>query len=164
VKEMASPKAIRKLTNEYKNLLEQPVKGLRVVPNPSNILEWHYLITGPEDSPYAGGEYYGKLIFPTSYPLSPPKIMMCTPSGRFTPNHRICTSMSDYHPETWSPGWTLSTILVGLISFMVDDNDGGVGCVQSSKKEKQNLAIKSHEYNKQYPERKWFDENQNEIK
>jgi ubiquitin-protein ligase len=48
-----------------------------------------------------GGKYHGKLIFPASYPFKPPTIMMCTPSGRFKTNTRLCLSMSDFHPETW---------------------------------------------------------------
>lgn len=26
---------------------------------------------------------------------------------------------SDFHPETWNPMWSVSTILTGLVSFMV---------------------------------------------
>jgi hypothetical protein len=31
--------------------------------------------------------------------------------------------MSDYHPETWNPSWRVETILLGLISFMLDESD-----------------------------------------
>lgn len=30
----------------------------------TNILEWHYVITGTKGSPYEGGHYHGKLKFP----------------------------------------------------------------------------------------------------
>jgi hypothetical protein len=33
---------------------------------------------------------------------------------------RLCLSMSDYHPETWNPMWSVSSILSGLVSFMYD--------------------------------------------
>ena len=33
---------------------------------PSNILEWHYVIRGPDDSPYKGGMCHGMLVFPPS--------------------------------------------------------------------------------------------------
>jgi hypothetical protein len=29
----------------------------------------HYVITGPPDSPYADGEYHGKVTFPAEYPF-----------------------------------------------------------------------------------------------
>ena len=46
---------------------------------PNNILEWHFVIKGPKDTPYYGGSYHGKLIFPSEYPYKPPAIMMLTP-------------------------------------------------------------------------------------
>lgn len=50
---------------------------------PANILEWHYVIIGPKDSPYAGGYYHGALIFTKDFPFKPPSIYMYTPNGRF---------------------------------------------------------------------------------
>jgi hypothetical protein len=38
-------------------------------------------------------------------------ITMVTPSGRFQPNTRLCLSMTDYHPESWNPMWSVSSIL-----------------------------------------------------
>lgn len=43
---------------------------------------------------------------------------MITPSGRFQVDTRLCLSISDFHPDTWNPSWTVSTILMGLVSFM----------------------------------------------
>jgi len=43
---------------------------------------------------------------------------MYTPSGRFKIMKKICMSFSDYHPELWNPMWGVSTIIIGLISFM----------------------------------------------
>eukprot|EP00106_Octopus_bimaculoides_P020961 XP_014788403.1 PREDICTED: ubiquitin-conjugating enzyme E2 J2-like [Octopus bimaculoides] len=92
----------------------------QAVPLPSNILEWHYTVVGPENSPYEGGMYHGKLIFPREYPFKPPSIYMLTPSGRFKCNTRLCLSISDFHPDTWNPAWSVSTILTGLLSFMLE--------------------------------------------
>lgn len=77
-------------------------------------LRRHYVITGTEGTPYEGGYYHGKLKFPTEYPLRPPAVLMLTPSGRFKTNRRLCLSMSDFHPESWNPMWSVSTILTGL--------------------------------------------------
>lgn len=46
---------------------------------------------------------------------------MNTPSGRFSPGAAICTSMSNFHPGSWNPAWSVQTILTGLLSFMVSD-------------------------------------------
>ena len=44
---------------------------------------------------------------------------MITPNGRFATNKRLCLSISDFHPDTWNPAWSVATILTGLLSFMV---------------------------------------------
>jgi len=59
------------------------------------------VIEGSKGTPYEGGVYHGKLLFPKEYPLKPPGVMMLTPSGRFQPNRRLCLSMSDFHPGAY---------------------------------------------------------------
>ena len=67
----------------------------------------------------SGGVYHGKLVFPGEFPFKPPSIYMITPNGRFKCNTRLCLSISDFHPDTWNPAWSVATILTGLLSFMV---------------------------------------------
>lgn len=93
---------------------------------------------------FLGGYYHGKLIFPREFPFKPPSIYMITPNGRFKcntrysmtlsslsseetalerfdlPLPRLCLSITDFHPDTWNPAWSVSTILTGLLSFMVE--------------------------------------------
>lgn len=116
---MASKQAHKRLTKEFLTIEKQPIPLIKTKPLEANILEWHYVITGPKDSVYEGGEYYGKVIFPSDYPFKPPAIKMITPNGRFKTDYRLCLSMSDYHPGSWNPAWSVSTILTGLLSFMV---------------------------------------------
>lgn len=116
---MASAMATKRLRKEYLALQRNPVENIRAAPLEKNILEWHYVITGTEGTPYEGGFYHGKLKFPPEYPMKPPSVIMCTPNGRFEINRRICLSMSDFHPETWNPLWAVGSILTGLYSFMV---------------------------------------------
>jgi ubiquitin-conjugating enzyme E2 J2 len=94
----------------------------------------------------AGGVYHGKVKFPEEYPFKPPGISMITPNGRFATSKRICMSMSDFHPETWNPMWSVSSILNGLLSFMTD-NANTTGSVSTSVEEKQRLAKASLAYN-----------------
>lgn len=121
---MATPLATKRLTRELKSLLKNPLESPKIIaqPNESNILEWYYVLEGDSDpsSPYHGGIYFGKLVFPKEYPYKPPGVIMLTPNGRFKPNRRLCLSMSDFHPESWNPMWSISTILTGLYSFMVE--------------------------------------------
>ena len=60
-------------------------------------------------------------MFPPEYPFAPPAIRMHTPSGRFQPSTRLCLSISDFHPKSFNPAWEVSTILIGLMSFMTSD-------------------------------------------
>ena len=92
---MASDLCTRRLTKELAALRKDPISSpkITVAPNEANILEMHYVIEGSAKTPYEGGIYHGKLVFPKEYPLKPPSVMMMTPSGRFHPNRRLCLSM-----------------------------------------------------------------------
>ncbi|SJX64333.1 probable UBC6-E2 ubiquitin-conjugating enzyme [Sporisorium reilianum f. sp. reilianum] len=143
---MASKAAIKRLTKEAQLMDKDPPPLVYARPREDNILEWHYILRGPPDTPYAGGEYHGQLLFPPEFPFKPPGIKMQTPSGRFAPNTKICTSMSDYHPHTWQPGWNTSTILIGLLSFMCSD-EMTTGSVTASDADRRKLAAQSHAFN-----------------
>ena len=115
------------------------VENFIAIPDSKNIFEWHFLIFGLKDCDYEGGFYHGRLMFPAEYPMKPPSIIMFTPSGRFAVNQKICTSFSDFHPETWNPMWGVETIVIGLISFMLSD-ERSTGTIESSKYERRLLA------------------------
>ncbi|VDO03692.1 unnamed protein product [Rodentolepis nana] len=142
--------AVQRLQQDYVRLARDPIPFIVAHPLNSNIFEWHYLVLGPPDSPYQGGYYHGKLIFPKEYPFRPPSIYMLTPSGRFMCNTRLCLSISDFHPDTWNPAWSVSTILTGLLSFMLEDTPT-MGSVSTSLSEKRQLAKESLEYNMKNP-------------
>ncbi|CAP36830.3 Protein CBR-SQV-2 [Caenorhabditis briggsae] len=141
--------AFQRLKKDYQRLLKEPVPYMKAAPLESNILEWRYIIIGAPKTPYEGGIYHGKLLFPKDFPFKPPAILMLTPSGRFqviTVNTRLCLSISDYHPDTWNPAWTVSTIITGLMSFM-NDNQPTLGSLNSSESERRLLAKKSKAFN-----------------
>jgi len=125
---------------------KEPPPFVWAVPDEKNILTWNFLIRGPPDSPFSGGEYHGVLLFPSEYPFKPPGIKMFTPSGRFQPDRKICFSMSDFHPGTWNPAWSVATILTGLLSFMLSD-EMTTGSVTSSDTHKRTFAVRSHSWN-----------------
>ena len=117
----------------------------------SNILLWSFLLAPPDDSEYGGGWYWGRLSFPAEYPFAPPGIVMCTPSGRFATDVKICMSMSDFHPESWNPAWSVSTILKGVLSFMLEE-ELTTGAVRSPPAERRRLAAASAAWNASRPE------------
>ncbi|PIN13743.1 Ubiquitin-protein ligase [Handroanthus impetiginosus] len=155
---MTEKACVKRLQKEYRALCKEPVSNVVARPLPNDILEWHYVLEGSQGTPFAGGYYYGKIKFPPEYPFKPPAISMTTPNGRFMTQKKICLSMSDFHPETWNPMWSVSSILNGLLSFMMD-NSPTTGSVVTTDEEKQRLAKTSLAFNCKNPTfRKLFPE------
>eukprot|EP00127_Corallochytrium_limacisporum_P000783 Clim_evm69s25 gene=Clim_evmTU69s25 len=141
---MSAPKASHaRLRKEYARLKKSPIPYITAEPLASNILEWRYCLRGPQDSPFEGGYYHGKIVFPSQYPLKPPSVYILTPNGRFKTGTRLCLSNTDFHAESWSPAWDVGSILNGLLSFMLE-NQATTGSIESSKSQKMKLAIESH--------------------
>ena len=148
---MANRFSLRRIQKEYIEIQKdangpKTITNLIIKPNPENLFEWYFVAHSLNDTPYDGGFYCGKLMLPPEYPSKPPSILMLTPSGRFEVEKRICFSMSDYHPETWSPAWTISKVLIGVVSFMVTD-ERTTGCVLTSDAAKRAYAKASLGYN-----------------
>ena len=147
---MSDKQAVSRLSRELAILEKNPVPQMLARPSDKSMLVWHYaLFDLPANSAYCGGVYHGKLVFPAEYPLKPPAIYMITPSGRFLVGTKLCLSMSDFHPETWNPAWRVETILVGLVSFMLDPTDPSTagGCFES-RSTRQRLALSSFDFNR----------------
>ena len=135
-----------RLRKEFAALCRKPLEHVQAAPREANILEWHYVIEAPKGSVYEGGYYHGTVTFPSTYPFSPPSIQMLTPNGRFKVNTRLCLSMSDFHPESWNPMWSVGTILMGLFSFFLEDTPTH-GSVVTSDSFKRRAAEESLAYN-----------------
>ena len=138
--------ATKRLRKELTALQTDPPPDIIAEPDDSNILVWHYAMRGPPTTDYEGGVYVGKLKFPPNYPMAPPAVMMLTPSGRFQINTRLCMSMSDFHPESWNPMWSVGTILQGIVSFMTSE-EVTTGGLQASSADRKKLAQVSQAYN-----------------
>ena len=143
-------KAQKRLKKDYEELIKEPIPFIIAHPLEDNMFEWHSVLKGPPDSHYAGGIYHGKIDFPNEFPMKPPAIRMLTPNGRFAPNHSICLSMSEYHPESWSSIWTVGAVLIGLLSFMITE-ERAAGCVLTNQKTRQRLAKESWKFNLKDP-------------
>lgn len=143
-------KAIRRLKRDLDHLEKNPNPQLLVRPSGESMLEWHFVFYRlPAETPYGAGCYHGKITFPETYPMAPPALMMLTPNGRLQTNQRLCLSMTDFHPESWNPAWTVESLLVGVISFLVDDRDTrGIGSIAEAPEVRRSLALKSWDFNR----------------
>ncbi|KAL3934086.1 MAG: hypothetical protein SGBAC_010113 [Bacillariaceae sp.] len=148
---MAPAMATARLRKELINLQKAPPPDGIAEPDESNILKWFYGIRGPSGTAFEGGVYIGKLVFPPQYPMKPPSIYMLTPSGRFEINTKLCMSMSDFHPESWNPMWSVSSIIQGIQSFMASE-ELTTGGLRNPASERKRFAAASAAYNtKMFP-------------
>ena len=58
--------------------------------------------------------------------------------------------MSDFHTESWSPSWSISKVLIGMVSFMTTE-ELTTGCERRSDAERRKLAAQSLAYNMNTP-------------
>jgi ubiquitin-protein ligase len=135
----------------FPNLIVKPSEDLHV---------WYFIIHGLIDTDYQDGMYIGKVLLPDKYPFSPPDFIFLTESGRFEINKKICTSFTGFHQDLYSPSWNISSMLIGLVSFMTDsqetkDSEGLAG-IKRSREDRQTIAkasievVKNHPIYKQY--------------
>ncbi len=131
----------KRLQQEIVFLKREPIDSVMIKPS-DNILEWYFIIQGSKETPYEGGFYAGKIIFPAEYPMRAPDFIMLSLSGRFEVGKKICLSFSGYHQETWNPIWTISSMIQGLVSFM-NTEDNTVGAIKTTNDEKKEIAKNS---------------------
>ena len=118
----------------------------------TNILLWSFLVAPPDDTVYGGGYYYPPSVhFPQDYPFAPPGIQFVTPSGRFRPETKNLHEHVGLPRESWNPAWSVSTILKGVLSFMLSD-EITTGAVECSDAERRRLAQASVAWNTSQPE------------
>jgi ubiquitin-protein ligase len=107
------------------------VQFIVVGPLATNLRHWHFSFRGVKNSLYESGIYHGRILLPKDYPKSPPRVQLMTPSGRFKPFADICLSASAFHPESWTPQWTVLSLVHGLRLHMLT-NPQEIGGVMSS--------------------------------
>lgn len=118
---------------------------VRIGPMGKNLLRWHFSVQGPSSSVYSKGVYHGRILLPKDYPLSPPRVQMFTPSGRFIPGEDICLSASAFHPETWTPRWTILSLVDALRMHMLTTAKE-IGGMEATFEKREKLALDSRRW------------------
>jgi len=112
---------IRRIKNEYKKLLKDPVCNCSAHPLETDITTWNAIILGPVDTPYEGGVFKLEINFTKKYPLGPPSVRFKTKI--FHPNidssGGICI---DILKNSWNPLLSVKTILLSICSLLNDPN------------------------------------------
>jgi ubiquitin-protein ligase len=147
-KRTPTPVCARRLAKEFGELQETPLPNIKITHNPDDILDWYCMIYGLEEPGFTGGEYIFNIKMAPNYPFDPPEFYFLTPNGRFDTGKKLCFSNSSYHKESWSPMWTIKTIILGFLSFFLEKSSSGIGHLTTDVTEKATLAALSSGYNK----------------
>ncbi|CAH8590858.1 unnamed protein product [Schistosoma margrebowiei] len=113
--------ALKRISKELQDLSVDPPTQCSAGPCEDDLFVWQATIMGPADSPYEGGVFSLKILFPTDYPFKPPKISFMTKiyHPNINPNGSICL---DILRGQWSPALTISKVLLSICSLLTDPN------------------------------------------
>ena len=106
--------AAKRLAKELADMSRDPPPSISAGPvDDGNIYIWSATISGPSESPYAGGLFTLRISIPSDYPFEPPKVQfvtrICHPNVR--PDGAICL---DILKEQWSPALTIAKVSARL--------------------------------------------------
>ncbi|CDW60129.1 Ubiquitin conjugating enzyme E2 1 [Trichuris trichiura] len=100
---------------------EDPPAGISGAPTEDNILVWHALIFGPQDTPFEDGTFKVVLEFSEEYPNKPPNVRFL--SKIFHPNVYADGSVClDILQNRWSPTYDAAAILTSIQSLLDEPN------------------------------------------
>lgn len=92
-----------------------------IIKTPTDLMIWNAKIEGPSNSPFENGVFDIELKFDTDYPIKPPSVKFLTKI--YHPNiyrdGKICI---DILQSEWTPAQNIRTILLSIISLLMDPN------------------------------------------
>ncbi|CAM9951254.1 unnamed protein product, partial [Phaeothamnion confervicola] len=117
--------SLKRVRSDLRAVMSDPLPGIFVCPDESNVTVIYALVTGPFDTPYEGGFFLFLLQF-ADYPQQPPKVKLLTTGGgtvRFNPNlynnGKVCLSiLGTWAGPGWTPVHTISSVLLSIQSIM----------------------------------------------
>ncbi|KAI4116141.1 MAG: hypothetical protein Q9193_003096 [Seirophora villosa] len=117
-------KGSKRINKEYSELNQNPPHGMRVELQNDDLYRWIVTMTGPEDSPYAGGNFKINVILPIEYPFKPPKINWQTkiyhPNVTNDEKGSMCLGL--LRDGEWKPNSTLAVALEYVRQLLVEPN------------------------------------------
>lgn len=111
---------IKRVSREYQLVVRQPVENVTISVDEDDIMTWNGYITGPPNTPFAGGNFDFTLTFPNDYPFKAPKFLLKT--RIFHPNVDNSGKMCLSTINDWAPNKTAKDILAEVVTLMVAPN------------------------------------------
>lgn len=86
-----------------------------------DLFTWQATIIGPTETPYEGGIFNLKILFPADYPFKSPKITFET--RIYHPNINSTGAIClDILKDQWSPALSITKVLLSICSLLSDPN------------------------------------------
>mmetsp|Transcript_32051 Transcript_32051/g.43894 ORF Transcript_32051/g.43894 Transcript_32051/m.43894 type:complete len:156 (-) Transcript_32051:82-549(-) len=118
--------ATQRLQKELRDMQRDAPQNVTAAPLQNDLYRWKATITGPEDTPYAGGIFNLTLRFPTDYPFRPPHVKFTTPiyHPNINKNGDICLDILKHGTtgNTWSPALNVAKVLLSILALLNEPN------------------------------------------
>ena len=116
---------IGRINNELRRI-NRDLHGSNITAGPSgsDIYHWKAIITGPSDTPYAGGLFYLDIHIPEDYPFKPPKVSFTSKIYHCNINSNG-TIFLDILIDEWGPALTISSVLLSILSLLSNPKPDG---------------------------------------
>eukprot|EP00656_Telonema_subtile_P047460 TRINITY_DN5453_c0_g1_i3.p1 TRINITY_DN5453_c0_g1~~TRINITY_DN5453_c0_g1_i3.p1 ORF type:complete len:188 (-),score=36.37 TRINITY_DN5453_c0_g1_i3:356-919(-) len=140
------PRMLR-MAKELERLQFNAPHGITVWGREDSITELEANIQGPEDSPYAGGNFKLEVLIPERYPFEPPKVRFLTEI--YHPNiddgGRICLDVLKMPPKgSWKPSQNVATVLTSIYLLMMEPNPEDPLMIEIAKEFKEDRTSFDH--------------------
>ena len=111
--------AARRLEKELAENLKNPPTGCSVALKGDSLFEWQCVIEGPPDSPFEGGKFTLRFVFPKDYPFKQPRVTFLTKVYHCNVDSKgkICVDVLD---TKWVSGYKVATLLLSIRTFLTD--------------------------------------------
>ncbi|XP_037557696.1 ubiquitin-conjugating enzyme E2 Z [Dermacentor silvarum] len=95
--EQPTPHCLLRVRRDIAELHTEPLPGVFVAPEESDLTRIHAVLVGPSKTPYHGGFFHFLVKCPPDYPMSPPRVrIMTTDGGRVTFNRHFYSNGKDH--------------------------------------------------------------------
>jgi len=115
------PHVLRGVSKEVVSLSQEPPEGIQFHLNYDDLTDIQATISGPDGTPYAGGEFKIKLVLGKDFPSAPPKGYFLTKI--FHPNisnsGEICVNALK---KDWNPDLGLRHVLLVIKCLLIEPN------------------------------------------
>jgi len=119
--ENLAPNIVRRVYNEYKQILKEPIEGIEVTINEQNASQLLATIDGPQGTPFAKGTFDIRICLTKDFPSQPPKGYFLTKifHPNVGPNGEICVNTLK---QDWNSKMGIKNVLLTIRCLLIQPN------------------------------------------